>query len=62
MAHIVETPCRMLCGLDANRVCTSCGRTVDEIVRWGRMTPQERRAIMDRLEREFQPPPRGGRS
>jgi len=45
----VETPCRRLCALDAARICTGCGRTIDEIVRWGRMTPQERRAIMARL-------------
>jgi len=45
----IETPCRKLCALDAARVCTGCGRTIDEIVRWGRMTPTERRAIMARL-------------
>ncbi len=46
----VETPCRRLCALDAERVCTGCGRTIDEIVRWGRMLPAERRAIMARLD------------
>lgn len=45
----IETPCRRLCALDAARVCTGCGRTIDEIVRWGRMTPQERRTIIKRL-------------
>ena len=45
----IETPCRRLCALGAARNCTGCGRTIDEIVRWGRMAPAERRAIMARL-------------
>lgn len=55
MVQAVETPCRKLCALDAERTCTGCGRTVEEIVRWGRMSHEERRDIMERLEREFTP-------
>jgi predicted Fe-S protein YdhL (DUF1289 family) len=43
----VESPCVKLCVLHPEaRICLGCHRTVDEIARWSRMTPEERRAIM----------------
>lgn len=31
----IESPCRKICLLDpASRVCTGCGRTLDEIAAW----------------------------
>ncbi|WP_136650026.1 DUF1289 domain-containing protein [Paracoccus aeridis] len=46
----VPSPCRQLCALDpATRICTGCGRTLDEIARWTSMHPAERQAVMDRL-------------
>jgi predicted Fe-S protein YdhL (DUF1289 family) len=46
----VETPCISVCQLDpALRQCVGCGRTIDEIGRWSRMTPVERRAVMAQL-------------
>jgi 2-hydroxychromene-2-carboxylate isomerase len=39
-----------VCVLDAARgTCRGCGRTLDEIARWGGMSEAERDAIMDRL-------------
>jgi len=43
--------CMNICVLDANRVCTGCGRTLDEIARWGRMSSGEQWAVIARLER-----------
>jgi predicted Fe-S protein YdhL (DUF1289 family) len=46
----VESPCVKLCVLHPEaRVCLGCHRTVDEIARWSRMTPEERRAVMEAL-------------
>ncbi|MHA6767284.1 DUF1289 domain-containing protein [Sphingobium ummariense] len=53
----MESPCRNLCSLNAERVCTGCGRTIDEIVYWRSMTDEERRAVMVRLA-SFSPPVR----
>jgi predicted Fe-S protein YdhL (DUF1289 family) len=33
----------------ARRICIGCGRTLDEIARWGSMSDQERAAIMRSL-------------
>ena len=47
----VESPCRKLCALDpVTRVCTGCLRTLDEIARWGRMSDEEKRDILRRIE------------
>lgn len=47
----MESPCVTICKLDTKRrLCTGCGRTVDEIRRWRGMSKAERRAIMARLE------------
>ena len=46
----VGSPCRKLCALDpATRVCTGCGRSLDEIARWGRMTDEEKQAVLRRI-------------
>lgn len=46
----VASPCRNICTLDpATRVCTACLRTLDEIARWGRMTDEEKRAVLARI-------------
>ncbi len=40
-----------ICVLDADRCCTGCRRTLDEIARWGRMSAVEQWAVIARLER-----------
>ena len=30
----------------AARICVGCHRSIEEIAGWGRMTPEERRAVM----------------
>ena len=44
------SPCMNICVLDADRCCTGCGRAVDEIARWGRMSAAEQWAVIARLE------------
>jgi len=43
------SPCINVCILDAGR-CAGCGRTIDEIAGWGRMSALERWAVVARLE------------
>jgi len=47
---MIETPCIKICTLDArNGLCLGCGRTIDEIARWGALSDSERRQVMDEL-------------
>jgi len=45
------SPCIKVCVLDDAARCTGCGRTIDEIARWGGMSPAEQWAVVDRLRR-----------
>ena len=46
----VESPCVRICVVHPEaRICTGCNRTVDEIRMWSKMSPEERREIMDAL-------------
>jgi predicted Fe-S protein YdhL (DUF1289 family)/8-oxo-dGTP pyrophosphatase MutT (NUDIX family) len=47
--HAVASPCVGVCSLDADRHCTGCGRSLDEIARWMHMSDQQRRELMDEL-------------
>jgi predicted Fe-S protein YdhL (DUF1289 family) len=48
---VIETPCIKVCVIDpANGLCKGCGRSLDEIARWGSMTSDERQRIMEGLE------------
>ncbi|MCM0612527.1 DUF1289 domain-containing protein [Marinobacter sediminum] len=42
----VRSPCVQVCALDENDVCIGCQRTGDEILRWTRMTNDERREVL----------------
>ena len=62
---MIESPCIKVCTLDAaSGVCMGCGRTLDEIARWGSMGDAERRAIMQvlpgRLAKTGTPEPQFG--
>jgi predicted Fe-S protein YdhL (DUF1289 family) len=47
------SPCINVCVLDhVSRTCTGCGRTIDEIARWGGMSAAEQWQVVARLERE----------
>ncbi len=46
----IESPCAKVCVMHPGaEICIGCHRTADEIRRWSRMTPIERRTIMDGL-------------
>lgn len=46
----MQTPCIKVCTLDARSgLCLGCGRTIDEIARWSRMSEAERARIMEDL-------------
>jgi predicted Fe-S protein YdhL (DUF1289 family) len=43
----VSSPCTRVCIVDpVTGLCEGCGRTLEEIARWGVMSEAERRAIM----------------
>jgi uncharacterized protein len=43
----IESPCIRICVIHpAERLCTGCLRSIDEIGAWSRLSPQERRAVM----------------
>ncbi|MFG6157691.1 diguanylate cyclase [Halomonas sp. 1390] len=45
------SPCTKVCRIDEHTDrCRGCGRTLDEIARWGGMSEQEREAVWQRLE------------
>jgi predicted Fe-S protein YdhL (DUF1289 family) len=43
------SPCINVCALDATQTCIGCGRTIDEIARWGRMSAAEQWQVVGRL-------------
>ena len=46
-----SSPCIQVCILDpVTGLCEGCGRTLDEIGRWARMSEAERRVVMDALQ------------
>jgi len=47
---MIGSPCVKICTLDARSgLCLGCGRTIDEIARWTKMSDDERRRIMTEL-------------
>lgn len=45
-----SSPCVGVCTIDApSGLCSGCGRTIDEIVGWGGLSPGERVAVMAAL-------------
>lgn len=46
----VPSPCVSVCALDENDICTGCQRSGMEIIQWGRLDDEQRRAILRRCE------------
>jgi predicted Fe-S protein YdhL (DUF1289 family) len=47
---MIQTPCIKICTLDPrSQLCTGCGRSLEEIARWGGMSEAQRLAIMHAL-------------
>jgi predicted Fe-S protein YdhL (DUF1289 family) len=48
--HPIASPCINVCQIDdATGWCVGCGRTIDEIVRWGGTNGADRDAVMAQL-------------
>jgi hypothetical protein len=46
----MKSPCNKVCVMDAQSgYCRGCGRTLDEIARWGEMSDAEREAVLAAL-------------
>lgn len=46
----VRSPCTNICRIDdATGWCAGCGRTLDEIARWGATSAEDRDAVMSEL-------------
>ena len=46
----IDSPCVKICVIHpAERLCTGCLRSIDEISQWSRMSKEERQAIMAEL-------------
>jgi len=46
----IVSPCLSKCKIDRQtRACEGCGRTIDEITRWTKMSDEERMVVMRRL-------------
>lgn len=47
------SPCVQICRIDsASQLCEGCGRTLNEIACWSRMSEQEKAPVWERLEAE----------
>jgi predicted Fe-S protein YdhL (DUF1289 family) len=47
---MVSTPCIKICTMDPRAgICAGCGRSLEEIARWGGMTESERLRIIELL-------------
>jgi len=65
----IESPCVKVCVLHpTEKLCMGCYRTGGEIAAWSRLSPEDRRAVMDELPARAtrvegaRPPRRGGRA
>jgi uncharacterized protein len=48
------SPCISNCQMNPlTRLCNGCGRTLDEIAAWTKMTDQERQIIMEQLKQRL---------
>jgi predicted Fe-S protein YdhL (DUF1289 family) len=51
----IETPCIKICTLDPKSgLCLGCGRSVDEIAGWSRLSAEERTKIMSTLRHRLE--------
>jgi hypothetical protein len=47
---LISTPCIKICAIDqASSLCAGCGRSLEEIARWGGMTEKQRQDVMRAL-------------
>lgn len=44
----VPSPCTNVCVLDGT-ICTGCGRTIEEVVNWSRLSDEQKKAVLKRV-------------
>jgi len=50
----MESPCNKICVYNqVRKICSGCGRTLDEIAGWSALSDEERRHIMAELPRRL---------
>jgi hypothetical protein len=55
---MIESPCVKICTLDARSgLCLGCGRTLDEIAQWRKLSDAERKRVMAELPARLAAPP-----
>ncbi|TNF55429.1 MAG: DUF1289 domain-containing protein [Burkholderiales bacterium] len=42
------SPCVRNCCLDQNDICLGCGRSIEEITRWGNASAEEKQEILEK--------------
>ncbi len=57
--EMVESPCRRQCCLNDQDECLGCGRTLAEILEWGKADGVRRREICMAAQQRLRPPLRG---
>ena len=48
----IKSPCINICKLDANKICTGCYRTIDEIANWTKCTDHTKAQIIKESEKK----------
>ncbi|MEN9462036.1 MAG: hypothetical protein RIS84_2056 [Pseudomonadota bacterium] len=52
--NIIPSPCIGVCSIDLdNDLCSGCHRTMDEINAWYNATPEEKQAVLARIEQRL---------
>lgn len=49
MSQTILSPCIGTCTLRDDSLCAGCWRHVDEIARWGSMSPRQRELLMEQI-------------
>ena len=52
-ANVVESPCINVCKIE-NDVCVGCGRTLEEIAHWSKMTDTEKEQVNANIQNKIQ--------
>lgn len=47
METTVKSPCRNICKYNKHRICIGCYRSLDEIIRWPKMSNEERLKVLE---------------
>ncbi|WJN59827.1 DUF1289 domain-containing protein [Pseudomonas sp. SO81] len=56
-SEAVDSPCRRQCCLDDQDICLGCGRSLAEILEWGKADNGRRRQICQAAQQRLRPPP-----